>query len=694
MNIKKEILLRVKVAFVVVIIISLGIVYSIFDLQFTEGEFWKSKSENINFKYEKIKASRGNILSDDGSILATSLPFYKVALDPSIPNKSLLENDLDSLALLLSSFFKDKSKSDYRNNILNARKNNRRYLLLNRKKIGYQEKKILTKWPIFREGRLNGGVIFEKMDERYRPFSRLGYRTIGSVDENNKGTVGIEYSFNTFLNGMDGEILTQKIAGNYWRPIYNGNEVQPKNGFDVITTVNVNLQDIAESALLKGLKYNDADYGSVILMEVETGEIKAISNFSKNKSGYYTENYNYALQGMHEPGSTFKLASILAYIEETNRSVYDSIDTGEGEFKFYSELMKDHKPGGYGKITIKEIFEKSSNIGVAKMIDETFNNSPQKFLDYLKTFGFDDNFNFQIFGSSKPQIKSSKDSTWSKVSLPWIAHGYELMLTPLHTLLFYNAVANNGKYVEPRIVKEIRNANRIIEKFDNSKTKKIADLKSINTVKKLLEGVVENGTADNIKHSNYKIAGKTGTAKKVVNGRYVNRYYTSFAGFFPSEDPKYSCIVVIDNPKRYRIYGSDVAAPVFKEIADKIFISDEKYFQEIKKDDFEFTFPQIRAGYRQDLVYLSNNLSLSNHSVSDSEWVRTKLIDNSIYWESINSKNHLVPNVVGMTLKDAIYILESRGLKVSFAGRGRVRKQNISPGKLIKNYKSISISLG
>ncbi len=694
MNIKKEILLRVKVAFVVVIIISLGIVYSIFDLQFTEGEFWKSKSENINFKYEKIKASRGNILSDDGSILATSLPFYKVALDPSIPNKSLLENDLDSLALLLSSFFKDKSKSDYRNNILNARKNNRRYLLLNRKKIGYQEKKILTKWPIFREGRLNGGVIFEKMDERYRPFSRLGYRTIGSVDENNKGTVGIEYSFNTFLNGMDGEILTQKIAGNYWRPIYNGNEVQPKNGFDVITTVNVNLQDIAESALLKGLKYNDADYGSVILMEVETGEIKAISNFSKNKSGYYTENYNYALQGMHEPGSTFKLASILAYIEETNRSVYDSIDTGEGEFKFYSELMKDHKPGGYGKITIKEIFEKSSNIGVAKMIDETFNSSPQKFLDYLKTFGFDDNFNFQIFGSSKPQIKSSRDSTWSKVSLPWIAHGYELMLTPLHTLSFYNAVANNGKYVEPRIVKEIRNANRIIEKFDNSKTKKIADLKSINTVKKLLEGVVENGTADNIKHSNYKIAGKTGTAKKVVNGRYANRYYTSFAGFFPSEDPKYSCIVVIDNPKRYRIYGSDVAAPVFKEIADKIFISDEKYFQEIKKGDFKFTFPQIRAGYRQDLVYLSNNLSLSNHSVSDSEWVRTKLIDNSIYWESINSKNHLVPNVVGMTLKDAIYILESRGLKVSFAGRGRVRKQNISPGKLIKNYKSISISLG
>ncbi len=693
MNIKKEILLRVKIAFMIVIIISLGIVYSIFDLQFSEGDYWKSKSENINFKYDKIKASRGNILSDDGSILATSLPFYKVAFDPSIPNKVLLEKDLDSLSLLLSSFFNDKSKNEYKNNILNARKNKRRYLLLNKRKIGYQEKKILSRWPIFREGRLNGGIIFEKMDERYRPYSKLGYRTIGSVDENNRGTVGIEYSFNSYLNGKDGEILTQKIAGNYWRPLYDGNEIQPKNGYDIVTTINVNLQDIAESALLKGLKINDADYGSVILMEVETGDIKAISNFSKNKSGYYTENYNYAIQGMHEPGSTFKLASVLAYLEETDMSIYDSVDTGEGEYKFYSELMKDHKPGGYGKITLKEVFEKSSNIGVAKIVDETFNRTPQVFLDYLKKFGFNNNFDFQIFGSSIPQIKNSKDSTWSKVSLPWIAHGYELMLTPLHTLSFYNAVANNGKYVQPRIVRNVKSANRLIKKFDNLNTKKIAGINSINTVKKLLEGVVENGTADNIKHSNYKISGKTGTAKKVVNGRYANRYYTSFAGFFPSENPKYSCIVVIDNPKKYRIYGSDVAAPVFKEIADKIFISDEKYFQEIKKEDFNFTFPQIRAGYKEDLIYLSNNLSLSNHSKSDGEWVRTKLIDNSIYWEPINSKIHLVPNVVGMTLKDAIYILESRGLNVAFSGKGRVRKQNISPGKLIKKYKSISISL-
>ena len=372
MNIKKEILLRVRFAFVIILLVSTGIIYSIFDLQFNQSERWEKKSENINFKYDIIQASRGNILSDDGSILATSLPFYKVAFDPSIPDDEIFDFGIDSLSYNLSLFFKDRSMNQYKKLIIDARDSGRRYLLLNRNKIGYQEKKKLSSWPIFREGRLKGGVLFEKIDQRYRPFSKLGYRTIGSVDENNRGTVGIEYSFNSYLEGNNGEVLKQKIAGNYWKPIYDGTERQPKNGKDIVTTLNVNLQDISESALLKGLVNNDADNGCVILMEVATGEIKAIANFSKNKSGYYTENYNHAIQGMHEPGSTFKLASMLAYLEDSDVSIKDSIDTGDGEYKFYSEIMKDHKPGGYGKITIKEVFEKSSNIGIAKLVDEQF----------------------------------------------------------------------------------------------------------------------------------------------------------------------------------------------------------------------------------------------------------------------------------------------------------------------------------
>ena len=391
---------------------------------------------------------------------------------------------------------------------------------------------------------------------------------------------------------------------------------------------------------------------------------------------------------------TFKLASILAYLEDSSISIYDSVDTGNGEYKFYSEIMKDHKPGGYGNISIKEVFEKSSNIGIAKLIDNHFSSNPDRFLNYIKKFGLNKSFDFQIYGSSLPSIKESSDSAWSKVSLPWIAHGYEFMLTPLHTLSLYNAVANNGIYVEPNIVKEVREANKVVESFEDFNSFKIAKKSSINTVKELLKGVVENGTADNIKNSYYQISGKTGTAKKVINGQYANRYYTSFAGFFPSENPKYTCIVVIDNPKKYRIYGSDVAAPVFKEIADKIFISDKSYFEEIKKNEIFSSFPLIRSGYKKDLVSLTNYLGISNHSETENEWVRTKVVDNSIFWEGINSKSFLIPNVVGMTLKDAIFLLESRGLKVNYKGRGRVKKQNIGPGNLTKKYKTISINLG
>ena len=696
MNIKKEILVRVRVVFLLITLVCLAITYSIFNLQFNQGDYWTSKSKKNNLQRLKIKASRGNILSDDGSILATSLPFYKVAFDPSVPEKKLFSKKIDSLSYLLSGFFRDKSKESYKRMILSVKENGNRYILLNRRKIDYQEKKIISNWPIFREGRLKGGIIFEKIDERYRPFSKLGYRTIGSVDENNRGTVGIEYSFNSFLNGDDGEALHQKIAGNYWKPIYDGTETSPKNGYDISTTINVNLQDITENALLNGLITNDADYGSVILMDVKTGEIKSISNLSKNKNGNYNEVYNYAIadQGMHEPGSTFKLASILAYLEDSNASIYDSLDTGDGEMKFYSEIMKDHKPGGYGKITIKEIFEKSSNIGIAKLIENQFKSNPDAYLKYLNKFGFNKDFDFQIFGSSIPSIKNTNDSAWSKVSLPWIAHGYELKLTPLHTLSFYNAVANKGNYVNPKIVKEIKRANQTIKRMDNYEEFSIASSKSISTVIELLEGVVENGTADNIKNSYYKIAGKTGTSKKVLNGRYVNKYYTSFVGFFPSENPKYSCIVVIDNPKKYRIYGSDVAAPVFKEIADKIFLSDINYFKEMTLEKYDVSFPTIKSGFRNDLINISNTLGISNHSESENEWVKTKVIDNSIFWEGININMNLIPNVIGMTLKDAIYLLESRGLEVSFSGRGRVKKQTVTPGKLLKNYKRIKISLG
>ncbi len=697
MNIKKSILFNAKISFLVVVLFSSLIIYRIFILQFKEGNHWDKISENMNLSLLDIKANRGSILSDDGSILATSLPFYKVALDPSIVNNSIFNEKIDSLSFLLSNFFNDRSKESYKSLIKKAKDSGKKYLILNRKRINYEEKEILSKWPIFNEGRLKGGVIFEKIEKRYRPFSKLGYRTIGSVDENYNGTVGLEYSFNNYLIGKDGKALYQKIAGNNWKPVFDGNEVNPENGYDILTTININMQDIAETALLNGLTTNNAEYGCAIIMDVKSGDIKAISNLSRNSKGGYVELYNYAIgsQGSREPGSTFKLASMLALFEDSRLELMDTIDTGNGQYKFYTEIMKDHKEGGYGKITVKDVFEQSSNIGVAKLIEDQFKDSPSKFLNYINKFGLSRDLNFQMIGYGKPFIKNSNDSSWSKVSLPWMAHGYELKVTPLQTLSFYNAIANNGKFVKPLIVKKIIKANNVIKEFDTEIfEEKIASNRSIQKAKVLLEGVVERGTAKNINNSYYKIAGKTGTAKKVINGRYVNKYYTSFVGFFPSEKPQYSCIVIIDEPKNYRIYGSDVAAPVFREISDRILLTDHNVFNEFQKTKItNNNFPLIRSGFRNDLIDISNYFGISNHSNTNDDWVKTKVIDNSISWESNTSAINLMPNVIGMTYKDALYLLEKRGLKVNFSGSGRVKKQSVLPGKNTKNYSIIHLSL-
>src|SRR5690606_997276 len=329
------------------VLFAISIGARIVDIQFVEGKKWAAIAEDIGLKYRKVEATRGNIYSDNGSLMATSLPFYKVAFDPTIADNELYKNGLDSLSMLLSRHFKDKTPAEYKHKINNARVAKRRYLVLNWKLIDYQDKKKMSQWPIFREGRLGGGVIFEKVDRRFLPSSHLGGRTIGYITETGSG-VGLEYSFNKFLAGTDGEALFQKMAGGNWKPVYDDSEVRPEEGLDIETTIDINLQDVAESALLKALIRHEADYGCVVVMEVATGEIKAISNLKGYEDGNYREVYNYAVQGLTEPGSTFKLASMIALFEDSNLKPSDSIDTGNGEYKFFDRTMLDHKPGGYG----------------------------------------------------------------------------------------------------------------------------------------------------------------------------------------------------------------------------------------------------------------------------------------------------------------------------------------------------------
>ncbi len=696
MNIKSSILFRVRLSFILVVLFALAIVYRIGVIQFAEGEKWNALAAQIGLQYREVEATRGNILSDNGSLLATSIPFYRLALDPSRPSEELLSEDLDSLAYHLASFYGDASATSYKRKIIDARASGRRYIMLNRTLIDYQEKKMISQWPLLKHGRLKAGVIFEKVDKRFRPFNYLAQRTIGFVNENENGA-GLEYSFNSQLAGKPGKALFQKTMGGNWKPMPDASEVRPVDGYDLETTIDINLQDMAESALLNSLISHNADYGTVVVMEVKTGQIKAMSNLGKLKSGGYGEKYNYAVgsHGLREPGSTFKLMTMLALLEETELKLTDTIDTGDGTFTFYKSTIKDHEEGGYGKMTVEEAFEQSSNIAMAKLADKYFGLKPQLFYNSIEKAGLTRPLGFQIIGEGQPKVK--KPEEWSGITLPWMAHGYGLELTPLHTLSLFNAVANNGVMVRPYIVKSIRKADKVIEEFGPIVTNKaICSTVTLSKLRRLLEGVVESGTAKNISNAQYKIAGKTGTAVTLKNGRYQKAYMTSFAGYFPAENPEYSCIVIIENPKGIWQYGSSVAAPVFKEIADKIFAKDIEMHVAMEKEyNPEYgIFPVIRSGYKPDLQFICNNLGISNHSTGDGDWVKTRVDDNAVEWRNNTVKVGVTPDVMGMTLRDAIYVLESCGYEVSMTGLGRVKKQSIMPGRKIVKGNKITIELG
>lgn len=700
MNIKRSILLRVRIAFLVAVVFVLAVVYKLVEVQMIEGDHWRSLAEQSSLDYKTIKATRGNIYADDDDLLATSLPFYQLAFDPSLVSNEIFTSKIDSLSLLLSKFFRDHSSEYYKKKISEARQMKSRYLVLNRKEVNYRERQEMQQWPIFRLGQMRGGVIFEKQDERYKPFKGLAQRTIGSLDSEKEGLSGIEASFNDYLAGVDGEGLYQRVSGGSWKPVNASTDVRPIDGYDIHTTIDINLQDVAQDALLKAVSTYQAEYGLVVLMEVKTGEIKAISNLSRTESGGYAEMYNHAVGTNNDPGSTFKLASMLALLEAGKVELTDTVDTGEGTIEFFDRTLTDVKIGGYGKITVQDVFEKSSNVGIAKLVTEHFGDDPQAFVDIIKKTGYGQSLGFQLLGEGEPYIKEPDDPNWYGTTLPWMSVGYETSLTPLQTLAFYNAVANDGKMIQPILIKSINRANQPVETFKAKVlNKKIASDETLEKLRLMLEGVVERGTAKNIRNDYYKIAGKTGTAQRLVNGRYrTQSYYASFAGYFPAEEPLYSCIVVIDNPVGWNRYGGDVSAPVFKEIADMIYAQNLQIHDSFTPEytaASDGTFPVIRAGRLEELNELCNELGISNYPDEEaSEWVRSSVNNNVITWHKNHDNTGLVPNVQGMTLRDAVYILENIGLKVSISGSGRVKKQSVGHGTRITKGETITLELG
>jgi len=677
---------------------ALSIMGRVLYIQVYEGEKLRKMGITRSTEIREINALRGNIYSSNNSLLAVTIPKYEIRLD-MVSNKSdrFFNANVDSLAYKLSRLFHDRSKSEYKRLLRRARTKKNYYLLV-KKNVKYKELLELKTFPILRLGRNKGGLIVIKTNTRELPYKDLAKRTIGIYNyEKGRYIVGLEGAFNETLKGKHGTRLMQKIEGGVWMPIDPINEIKPQNGNDIITTIDIDIQDIAENALKNQMLEQKADNGCVIVMEVATGEIKAIANIGVDKNGRYSENYNYAIGAASEPGSTFKLASMLVALEDGTVKLSDSIDTNNGSVTFYGKTIRDDHKIGNGVISVRDIIEQSSNVGIAKVIWEHYENQPQKFIDGLYKIGLNKKLNIPIKGEANPYIKNTKDKSWSGISLPWMAYGYELHITPLQTLTFYNAIANNGTMMKPLFVKEIRNTNETIETFDPVVLNEIiASKETIKNLRSMLEGVVLRGTARNLKNPHYSIAGKTGTAQIAQGDRGYNKsnYRASFCGYFPADNPKYSCMVLITNPTAGKFYGNVVAGSVFKHISDRIY-SSHIDIASTNHQTKNATLPTIyyKAGASSDYDKIFQEMHMNPKIDLGSDFVICLPEGDSAHYATRKLKENRIPKLSGMTAKDAVYLLEDLGLKVQLRGSGYVKEQSIPAGALAKKGKVITLKL-
>jgi len=697
-NIKSDILWRVFLVYVIMFMFALIIIYKMIYIQVVEGEELRARADSLTMRYFNVEASRGNICATDESLLATSVPMFDIRMDvasPLITDKDFRSN-VDALASKLALLFGNKSRWQYKSEMTKHRSRGNRYLLI-KNNVTYEQLQELRTFPIMERGKYKGGLIILPKTKRQKPFGSLALRTIGYKNVTENLFVGLEGAYNDVLSGKNGKQLRRRINNGTWVPVFNENEVEPVNGKDIITTLDVNLQDVAESSLYNHLVEHQAKWGCAVLMEVETGQIKAIANLTKIKgSGSYREVYNYAVGQSIEPGSTFKLPSMIALFEDGLENLEDTIDIGKGYAVYSGLTIQDVHGIRDGKVSVREVFEKSSNAGVSTMVVEKYSSQPQKYIDRLYSMSLNESLGLEIPGEGKPYIKNPKDKSWSKVSIPFMSIGYELTLTPLQILTFYNAIANSGKMVKPMFVKEIRDAGRILKEFETVViNKSICSDKSIEKAHAILEGVVQTGTATSLKNAPYKVAGKTGTAQIAMPNKGYDKknYNASFVGYFPADNPKYSCIVVVSRPSTGRYYASSVAVPVFREIADKVYATNIGIQQQDTLPDSKF-YPLYATGYKEELKELYETFDVPLDSMStNAEWAIALPADSSVLLDTRIFREGLVPNVKGMGARDAVYVLENLGLKVHVTGRGFVREQSLSPGTRVSKGNRIKIRL-
>jgi len=700
MAVRDEIVWRSAVVYLVLVILALALLVQVLILQYVQRGKWSAMSEKYIYKTGELEANRGDILAHDGRLLASSVPYYSVYMDTRSTGMSAetWSKGIGGLSEGLSRLVGVRSAAGWKSAITAARKRGDRYFLI-QKRVDYATLRKLKELPIFREGQYKGGFMAQPENRRILPHSELAARTIGYLNYGNEGTqVGIEGSFNKDLSGKNGVVVKQRLTGGDWIAVDGGASVDSKDGNDIVTTIDVDLQDVASSALENQLRRHNAHHGCAVLMEVATGDIRAIANLEQTGNGTYHETYNYAIGESTEPGSTFKLAALMAAIEDGVIDTGDIVDTGTGSVKYYNKIIRDTKEEGYGKLTVKEVFEKSSNVGTSKLIYESYKDKPKEFVNRLYAMKLNQQLDLQIIGEGKPLIRYPGDKFWSGLSLPMMSHGYEVQMTPLQILTFYNAVANDGKMMRPRFVTAILRNGSVVKSFGTDVIiNSIASRNTIRKARKMMEGVVENGTATNLKNTNYKIAGKTGTAQIALNNLGYHQkmsYQASFVGYFPAENPLYSCIVVVNAPSNGVYYGNIVAGSVFKEISDKVYATTfYRDYRDENREDKLIAAPEAGNGYRSDINEVLGDLKVKYRRTSKEEWVATRESGDTIRLVGVDMKQGLVPDVRGMSLRDAVYLLENSGLRVRYHGKGKVLRQSPQHGARVYEGSVVSLDM-
>ncbi len=700
MEVKKDILWRVYLSYLLIVGICLFIFGKAVYIQQVQGHYWRSMSDSLHQRIEEVDPERGTIYSEDGKMLSTSIPQFDIYIDfaaDGLREKSgvRFRDNLDSLSYRLSELFKDNSEGEYKRMLLHGYKTKDRYFLL-KKNISYRQYQEMKTFPLVRLGRNKSGFIASLKTIRLNPYKMFAYRTIGLARDSSK--VGLERTYDTLLKGVSGRRLVRYIAGGVSVPVEDY-QIEPENGKDIVTTLDVFIQEVAENALLKMMTKNEAEHGCAIVIETKTGKIKAIANLGRRNDGNYAEDFNYAISPS-EPGSTFKLATMMSLLEDKKINLESQVNLNGGVWQINGQTVYDSEKHGRMMVSAKQAFELSSNVGMAKMAYANYAHNPNQFIGHLHQMKLDTLTGIDITGERGSIIHKPGSRFWNANSLPWMAFGYNIEVTPLQTATLYNAVANNGKMMRPYLLSSVKDEGEVIDARTPYVT--VDKLCSDETIKQLqacLEGVCIEGTAAELfKNTTYKVAGKTGTAL-VANGSkgYDDMIYqSSFAGYFPAENPQFTCVVVIKNkPHAAEFYGARVAGPVFKEISDRLYTTYVRQVNyapaTVKNDSSNFQY----AGLKQDLAQVLNVVKVPyrDDGKNVEELVSMSGTKYSTYFTEKMFANNYMPSLKGLGLKDAVVLCEGMGLKVNVKGKGRVVAQSISEGQSVGHGQLLNIEL-